>query len=453
MAEALAQHRPDRVADIAYHAFRGEVWDTALAYSRQAGEQAAASAASRQAVTYFEQALASIQHLPTQHDTLTQMIDLQLHLSNVLMALGDLGRVVDSLRAAESLAETLDDGRRLGRVCALLAFAHWLAGDYQGAIAPGRRALAIANVLDDFAPHVRARLILGQVYLVLGDYADAHNCFRQNIAYLTDELCYNLLGMPGLPAVLSRAWLAWSLAELGAFAEGQACCEEAMQVAEAMQHPFSLAVACCSAGVVALYQGDGSTAINWLERSLAVCPSEDLPIWFPWIAACLGAAYAVGGRVTAALPLLEEAVERAAQMSAMVYQARRLAWLGEAYLRAGRMPDALECTERALTLARELQEPSSQAQALWLRGEIAAHRVPPECEAAETAYRQAQTLAETLGLRPLLAHCHLGLGALYDKLNQPEPARLELSAAVELFRSMDMTFWLSRAEAALTRVA
>src|SRR5712691_7765636 len=214
VAEALAQHCPARVADIAYHAFRGEVWDTALAYSRQAGEQAAASAASRQAVMYFEQALASIQHLPTQHDTLMQMIDLQLHLSNVLMALGDLGRVVDSLRAAESLAETLDDGRRLGRVCALLAFAHWLAGDYQGAIAPGRRALAIANVLDDFAPHVRARLILGQVYLVLGDYADAHNCFRQNIAYLTDELRYNLLGMPGLPAVLSRAWLAWSLAEL-----------------------------------------------------------------------------------------------------------------------------------------------------------------------------------------------------------------------------------------------
>jgi tetratricopeptide (TPR) repeat protein len=140
-------------------------------------------------------------------------------------------------------------------------------------------------------------------------------------------------------------------------------------------------------------------------------------------------------------------------MSTMVYQARRLAWLGEAYLRAGRMPDALECTERALRLARELQEPSSQAQALWLRGEIAAHHGPPEREAAETAYHQAQSLAQTLGMRPLLAHCHLGLGTLYDGLDQPEPARLELSAAVELFRSMDMAFWLSRAEAALTRVA
>jgi tetratricopeptide (TPR) repeat protein len=296
-------------------------------------------------------------------------------------------------------------------------------------------------------------LFLGQVYLSLGDYAHAEDCFRQNIACLPEELRHNLLGMPGLPAVFSRAWLAWGLAELGAFAEGQAFCKEAMQVAEAVQQPFSLAVACCSAGVVSLYQGDFNMATNWLERGLALCESEDLPIWFPWIASCLGAAYVVGGRVTAAVPLLEQAVERAAHMGLMVYQARRQAWLGEAYLMAGRMPDALTCAEHALTLARELQESSSQAQALWLHGELASRRVPPEREAAATAYHQAQALAQALGMRPLLAHCHLGLGTLYDWLGEPESAHLELSTAVKLFRRMDMTLWLSRAEGALARVA
>jgi hypothetical protein len=103
-------------------------------------------------------------------------------------------------------------------------------------------------------------------------------------------------------------------------------------------------------------------------------------------------------------------------------------------------------------LARELQEPSSQAQALWLHAEIAARHVPPEREVAEMAYHQAQALAAAFGMRSLLAHCHLGLGTLYDTLDQPEMARRELSIAVELFRSMDMAFWLSRAEAALTGV-
>ncbi len=157
--------------------------------------------------------------------------------------------------------------------------------------------------------------------------------------------------------------------------------------------------------------------------------------------------------MAAALPLLEQAVERADQMGLMGYQARRLVWLGEAYLLAGRMAEALECAERALTLARDLQEPSSEGQALWLRAEIAARREPPEREAAETAYHQALALAEAYGMRPLLAHCHLGLGTLHEALDEPEPARRELSLAAELFRSMDMVFWLSRAEATLTRVA
>jgi tetratricopeptide (TPR) repeat protein len=381
------------------------------------------------------------------------MIDLQLHLSNALMVIGDLKYVIDPLGAAQSLADTLDDGRRLGRACTLLTFAYWLAGDYQRAIAPGRRAIAIARVLDDFGPDVQATLFLGQIYLALGDYVHAEDCLRQNIARLTEELHHNLLGIPGFPAVLSRAWLAWGLAEVGAFAQGQTYCEEAMQVAEAVQHPCSLAVACCSAGVVALYQGGYRKASNWLERGLALCQGEALPIWFPWIASCLGAAYVGGGRVAAALPLLEQAVERAADMGLMGYQARRLAWLGEAYLVAGRMPDALKCAERALTLACEIQEASSQAQALWLRAELAARCVPPEREAAETAYHQARSLAQALGMRPLLAHCHLGLGTLYDWLGEPESAHLELATAVELFRSLNMTFWLSRAEAALSRVA
>jgi tetratricopeptide (TPR) repeat protein len=452
VAAALAELYPDCVEDMAKHAFRGEIWDKAVVYCRQAGEQAAANTAYRQAVTYFEQGLASIQHLPTHHDTHTQMIDLQLHLSNALMAVGDIRCAIAPLCAAVSLADTLDDGRRLGRACSLLTNAYWLAGDYQRAMAPGRRAIAIARVLDDFAPRVRATLFLGQVYLALGKYAHAEDCFRQNIACLTEEVRHNLLGMPGFPVVLSRAWLAWGLAELGAFTEAQTYCEEAVQAAEAVQHPFSLAVACCSAGVVSLYKGEYRQATNWLERGLDFCQGEELPIWFPWIAACLGAAYVGGGRVAAALSLLEQAVERAADMGLMGYQARRLAWLGEAYLVAGRMSDALKCAERALTLACELQESSSQAQALWLRAELAARCVPPEREAAETAYHQARSLAQALGMRPLVAHCHLGLGTLYDWLGEPESAHLELSTAVELFHSMDMTVWLSRAKAALPRV-
>ena len=96
--------------------------------------------------------------------------------------------------------------------------------------------------------------------------------------------------------------------------------------------------------------------------------------------------------------------------------------------------------------------PIYQAYALRLLGGIAAHRDPPESALAEAHYRQALALADELGMRPLQAHCHRGLGTLYAATGQPEQARTALAAAIAMYRAMDMTFWLPQAEAALAQV-
>ena len=85
-------------------------------------------------------------------------------------------------------------------------------------------------------------------------------------------------------------------------------------------------------------------------------------------------------------------------------------------------------------------------------GDIAAHRAPPDVDQAAAHYRQALTLAEELGMRPLQAHCHHGLGTLYATVDQREQARTALTMAIEMYRAMDMTFWLPQAEAALAQV-
>jgi hypothetical protein len=72
---------------------------------------------------------------------------------------------------------------------------------------------------------------------------------------------------------------------------------------------------------------------------------------------------------------------------------------------------------------------------------------------AAAHYQQALTLAEALGMRPLQAHCHLGLGTLYVTTGQREQARGALSTAVALYRATEMTLWLPQAEAALAQVA
>ena len=95
---------------------------------------------------------------------------------------------------------------------------------------------------------------------------------------------------------------------------------------------------------------------------------------------------------------------------------------------------------------------SDEAYALWLLGEIAAHRTPPDIDQAAAHYHQALALAEELGMRPLQAHCHRGLGMLYAATGQRGQARTALSTAIEMYRAMDMIFWLPETEAALAQV-
>jgi hypothetical protein len=106
-----------------------------------------------------------------------------------------------------------------------------------------------------------------------------------------------------------------------------------------------------------------------------------------------------------------------------------------------------------LALSQAQGARGGEARACWLLGEIAAQRDPPDCEHADSHYRQALALAEELGMRPLAAHCHIGLGALYRKLGQEEQARAEATMAAEMYRSMEMPFWLAKAEAVLVQVA
>jgi len=106
---------------------------------------------------------------------------------------------------------------------------------------------------------------------------------------------------------------------------------------------------------------------------------------------------------------------------------------------------------QALELAGQYQQRGNQAWALWLLGESTAHQASSEAEPAVGHYRQALTLAEALGMHPLQAHCHRGLGTLYARQRQQEQARTALSTAIALYRTMEMTFWLPQTEAALAQ--
>ncbi len=450
IVEALETLIGDRVAEqverLAHHALRGEMWDKAVTYCQQAGARARDRAAFHEAVASFEQALQALAHLPEPGDTRVLAIDLRLTLGGTLTQLGAYRRCLALLGETEALARALDDRARLGRVLAQMADGLRQTGDLDGAMAAGQQALDLAGALGDSDLQVQTCHRLGQVYAARGDFGRAAELLRRNVEGADWQ--------PGTPGTLvrlhSQAWLAWTLSVLGVFAEGRRHGEEALRLAMRAGRGSTPIVVRARLGHLYLAQGDLEPAIRVLDEGLVLCRASGDRNSLRLILAGLGYASALQGRLAEGRVLLEEAISESIRTGAR--NPRWLAWLSEVCRLAGRDEEAWQHARQALDLARQRKERGDEALTLHQLGVVHAHADPPDTEQAEDHYQQALALAEALGMRPLQAHCHLGLGTLYAQISRSEQACAQLSTAITLYLAMDMTFWLPRAEGALAQV-
>jgi tetratricopeptide (TPR) repeat protein len=120
-------------------------------------------------------------------------------------------------------------------------------------------------------------------------------------------------------------------------------------------------------------------------------------------------------------------------------------WLGRAALLLGKLDDARRLANCALRCSPS--HPGFAAHALHLLGDIATDPDQFDADEGETHYYKALALAEPSGMRPLIAHCRLGLGNLYQRADKREQAREHLTTAMSMYREMDMRFYLEQAEA------
>jgi tetratricopeptide (TPR) repeat protein len=453
-----ADRLAEQVERLAHHAWQGEVWEKAVAYLRQAGTKAIAGSANREAVAHFERVLVALQHLPASRDTLEHAIDVRCDLRLALMPLNQRERSLAILREAEALAQVLDDPRRLGRVSIMIAHCLRGMGDFEHALATGYRVLDLATTCRDISLQALAYFVLGEVYYSLGNYYRAIDMLQRSVESLDhaesqDRFGESTLG-PGLQSVASRCWLIQALADVGAFAEGIALAEDTRQLAEADGHPYTLVLAYGRVGYLYLGKGEVHQAISSFERGLELGYGWGIQQYRPWLDWGLGYALALSGRIPEAFALLERTVGQARSVSLTNRNfLNTVCWACEVYMLAGHTADAHDLAMQTLALARKHKERGNEAWPPRLLGHIAMHRKPPEAEPAATYYQQALALANELGMRPLQAHCHLGLGTLYGQTGQATQAHTELSAAIDLYRAMAMTFWLPQAEAALSQMA
>jgi tetratricopeptide (TPR) repeat protein len=444
--EALERRPTERLTEdverLARHALGAESWGKAATYLRNAGHRAVARSAYQAAAEWFEAGLQALKRLPEGPEVFAQIIDVQLDLRVALIPLGQHEKVLDLMREAESVATRLGDRARLGLVLAdMCARLRNVIGEHHQAIEVGRRALAIADELGDRTLELEAGYRTGQAYFAVGDYRQAIDFFSRSAE-----------GTSPLFASWSRTWLALALANQGRFAEAISHAEEALRLAEKADHPFTLAEALTAIGGVHLVQGGLDRAIRAEERGLALFREWKVQPW-PTLSR-LGYAYALSGRLPEARRLLEDVVRCATTMSSMgVGRALQLAWLGEVNLLDGQLDEALECAHQAVSMAQGHQERGHEAWGLRLLGEIAATNASAGESRPSERYGAALALARALGMQPLVAHCHFGLGKLSRGAAKRQESQEHLATATTMYREMDMRFWLEKAEAEMRRLA
>jgi tetratricopeptide (TPR) repeat protein len=247
-----------------------------------------------------------------------------------------------------------------------------------------------------------------------------------------------------LPSVRARSHLAWTLAELGDFAGAHQAAEEGLRLADAANHAYSVSHACLGLGGTRLRQGEFQAAIPILAHGFAA--SERVPLLRPPIAADLGVARARCGSIAEGLAHLHAAVEGAEAMGRLSRLPLIIVKCGEIHLLAGDGAEAARLGVDALRLAIEQKERGNEVYARHLLAEIHAAGGTSPASTADREYREALALAIELGMRPLAARCHAGLGIFLLRAGERREALSELDTARTMFREMAMRFWLEALE-------
>ena len=457
IVEAIEALHRDRLGGeierLAHHAFRGELREKAVHYLRQAGLKAAARSALQDALVWLEQALGVLEALPESQSTLERAFDIRLELRPVLNQLGEVRRALERLREAEILAERLNDDRRRARICAFLTTAHSLLSELDEALESGTRALAIARVLGDLELRILATSYLEQAHYLRGEYERVVELATDNLAALPADWVYEYLGLTAPASVYDRFWLVVSLAELGRFAEAAEYEAEAIRIAEPTHHAFTVGQAHRAASTLHLLKGDWAKARSLIEHGVAVLRTGNVVIVLPWAIASSAWVLAQLGEASEALSRLregEELLERQAAKGITGNLGLAYYSLGSAALLLGRLDEARSLGDRAVESSP--RQPGFAAHALHLLGDIATHPDRFDAENGEVHFRKALALAQPRGMRPLVAHCHLGLGKLSRRTGKREQAREHLATATTMYREMDMRFWLEQAEAESTEL-
>jgi class 3 adenylate cyclase/tetratricopeptide (TPR) repeat protein len=435
----------EHIDRLAYHAVRGELKEHALRYLRQAGLKAHERSALPEAIALFEQARGVLRTLPETQLSLEQAFEICLAAQAAQQHLGHGPQAVAHLREAGRLVEKLDDDRRRTRAYTFMVSGHLRLGELDEALAFGSRALAIARGLGDEELRIPATSALVQARYLQGQYRDAIELATDNLAIMAGDCDFEYAGVAP-SSVWDRCWLASSFAQLGNFGAAAECQAEALRLAEPMHRAIPIGLAHHAGVVLHLLMGEWANGCALIERWMVLSRSGSPLLQYGYAVSSYAWVLAQLGKTKESEESLregEQVLEASAAQGTVLHHGWGYESLGRASLLLGRVDDARRFGDRAIQCTPNYS--GYAAHAFQLLGDVASHSDQFDAASSEAYYHRALAIAEPNGMRPLIAHCRIGLGKLHCRASNHAQAQEHLTIATAMYREMGMAYWLEQA--------
>jgi class 3 adenylate cyclase/tetratricopeptide (TPR) repeat protein len=439
VGNVLEQIYTERLAEVyeilAFHFLNGEEWERAYKYCLAAGVKSFSLSAYEEAKSYVEEALAALQKLPREKARIEQEIDLRFYMRSVLLPLGLHEEWEKWVLGAEVLAREIGDDARLSNSLNYLSSLHWIHDQPRKAIELAQQALTLARKTDHFSYKVSTMFHLGVYFYSTGDYVKQVEYHQEVRRRLTGTVAYLQHGLSTFPGAWARGHLALGMAELGDFGKIEELGREALEIAEKVENAYTLAITRAFIGMAYLRLGKVDTALEHLEEGYRNCLISTVRFVQSYTAGALGLAYLLKNENTRALSVLLEGT-KPEYLERGIWAVHPLTVLADAYRVTGEINLAMETISRALKLASKSEERGFESWAMVVMARINADA--DRIEEARQWYQRTLKQASELSMRPLVAHCHQGLGDVHRRFGKNGAAQSAFDTAREMYRSLGM---------------
>ena len=432
-----ADRLPEKVDQLADHAFTAELWDDAAKYYMVACRRAAARSANHEAVRAMDRGLRALDNLPSSDEHTQAGIDLRLRGLASLLYLGQKKRIFRQLRKAEYMARSIGDEVRLGAVNSQLATALWVEADHELALEAGELALQLARKHKNFGLEKAALSNIASVHHSHANFEEAIRIHRGLVRDFSGKLERKRFGWPGYPSVFCRAFLGSALTFIGEFDEAVEVFELGMKIADEVQHPYSQTVIREELAYCLLWLDRKEEALELLEKAQLICTEYDIHTMFAAMSGRLAVALSVCDRSEEAIEIAKDALDQKTyDRAGRVALNYLLIGLATAYAQNGDLQLGIETAQQAEEMTAAAGESAYQVCSLALLGAMLFRS--DRYDEANGAYSKARNIAQRTGMRPLEAQCLQGEAEIYLRTSRESDARVQLESAIRIYNDIGL---------------